>query len=75
MKTNLILSSPAQLETECLVVVVVDKSEKTADKNAKPDLSLESTEAAVKSAAAHVLVFDPARDFHVSHLWGRQVAQ
>jgi leucyl aminopeptidase len=55
MKTNLILSSPAQLETDCLVVVVLDKSEKTADKNAKPDLSLESSEAAVKTAAADVL--------------------
>jgi leucyl aminopeptidase len=55
MKTNLILSSPAQVETECLVAVVLDKSEKTADKNAKPELTLESSEAAIKSAAADVL--------------------
>jgi leucyl aminopeptidase len=55
MKTNLILSSPAQLETECLVVVVLDRSEKSADKNAKPELSVETSEAAIKSAAADVL--------------------
>jgi leucyl aminopeptidase len=55
MKTNLILSSPAQLESECLVVVVLDRSEKTSDKNAKPDLSVESTDASIKAAAADVL--------------------
>jgi len=55
MKTNLSLSSPAQLETDCLIVIVLDKSEKIADKNAKPDLSLESSEAALKTAAADVL--------------------
>ena len=55
MKTHLILSSPVQLETECLVVVVLDRSEKSADKNAKPELSVETSEAAIKSAAADVL--------------------
>jgi leucyl aminopeptidase len=55
MKTNLVLSSPAQLETECLVAVVLDRSEKSADKNAKPELSVETTESAIKSAAADVL--------------------
>jgi leucyl aminopeptidase len=55
MKTNLILSTPAQIETECLVVVVLDRSEKTADKNAKPELSIESSDGAIKDAAADVL--------------------
>ena len=55
MKTNLTLSSPAQLETECLVVVVLDRSEKSTDKNAKPDLSLESSDPAIQAAAAGVL--------------------
>src|SRR5579872_3255605 len=56
MKTNLNLSSPAQVETDCLVVVVLDKSEKSADKNAKPDLSVESSDPAIQAAAADVLV-------------------
>jgi leucyl aminopeptidase len=54
MKTNLILSNPAQLETDCLVVVVLDRNAATG-KDAKPALSLESAEAAIKEAAADVL--------------------
>jgi leucyl aminopeptidase len=55
MKTTLSLSSPAQLDTECLVVVVLDRSEKSTDKNAKPELSIESADPAIKAAAADVL--------------------
>jgi leucyl aminopeptidase len=54
MKTNLILSSPAQLETDCLVVVVLDRNP-AIGKDAKPALSLESSEGAIKDAAADVL--------------------
>jgi leucyl aminopeptidase len=55
MKTNLIVSTPAQVETDCLVVVVLDKTEKSADKKAKPELSLASTDPAIQAAAADVL--------------------
>jgi len=50
MKTNLTLSTPAQVETECLVVVALDRSAKD-----KPEVSIETTDAAVKSAAAEVV--------------------
>ncbi len=50
MKTNLTLSTPAQVEAECLVVVALDRSAKD-----KPEVSIETTDAAVKSAAAEVV--------------------
>jgi leucyl aminopeptidase len=57
MKTNLILSTPAQIETDCLVVVVLDRTNTpdNGDKNAKPELSLESSDPPLKAAAAEVL--------------------
>jgi len=50
MKTNLSLSNPASLETECLVVVVLDRGAKN-----KSEVSLETREAALREAAAEVL--------------------
>ena len=50
MKTNLILTPPAQLETECLVVVVLDRGEKD-----KPNVSVETSDGAVQKAAADVI--------------------
>src|SRR6266850_3023518 len=50
MKTNLILLNPAQVETECLVVVTLDRAAKD-----KPEVSIETTDAAVKTAAAEVI--------------------
>jgi leucyl aminopeptidase len=50
MKTKLSSSAPSQLDTECLVVVVLDRGSKD-----KPDVSLESTDDAVKKAAAEVI--------------------
>jgi leucyl aminopeptidase len=50
MKTNLILTPPAQLETECLVVVVLDRGEKD-----KPNVSVETSDAAIQKAAADVI--------------------
>jgi len=50
MKTELSLSSPAEVETECLVVVALDRGEKD-----KPQPSLETTDGAVQRAAAEVL--------------------
>src|SRR5215467_4879360 len=50
MKTELSLSSPAEVETECIVVVALDRGEKD-----KPQPSLETTDGAVQRAAAEVL--------------------
>jgi leucyl aminopeptidase len=60
MNTNLSSSVPSQLETDCLVVVVLDRSEK--DRNEKdrgekdkPVPSVESSDAAVREAAQDVI--------------------
>ncbi|HET7441646.1 MAG TPA: M17 family peptidase N-terminal domain-containing protein, partial [Terriglobales bacterium] len=50
MKTNLFLSSPAEMETECLAVVVLDRGEKD-----KTDVSLEPSDNAIREAAREVL--------------------
>jgi leucyl aminopeptidase len=50
MKTNLTLSTPAQVETECLVVVALDRAAKD-----KPEVSIETSDAAVKAVAAEVI--------------------
>jgi leucyl aminopeptidase len=63
MKTTISLSMPAQLETESLVAVVLDHSEKdqsgpsqsAKNKDAKPQLKLATGDAAVQSAAADLL--------------------
>src|ERR1039458_1611238 len=50
MNTNLSSSAPSQLETDCLVVVVLDRSEKD-----KPAPSVECADAAVREAAKDVI--------------------
>jgi leucyl aminopeptidase len=50
MNTNLSSSAPSQLETDCLVVVVLDKGEKD-----KPAPSVECVDAAVREAAKDVI--------------------
>jgi leucyl aminopeptidase len=60
MKTNLNFSNPAEVETECLVAVVLDRAEKDrAEKNRpekdKPQVTVESTDSGVKEAAAEVV--------------------
>ena len=60
MKTILSLSNPADIETECLVAIVLDKAEKNrAGKDGpekhKPQLSIETLDAAIKDAAADVI--------------------
>jgi leucyl aminopeptidase len=55
MKTNLSFSAPADVEAECLVVVALDKAEKDRGEKDKPQVSIESSDAAVKNAAADVL--------------------
>jgi leucyl aminopeptidase len=55
MKTNLSLSAPAELDTDALVVVVLDRTEKDRGEKDKPQVAIDSSDAAVKEAAAEVL--------------------
>jgi leucyl aminopeptidase len=55
MKTDLSSSVPSQLETECLVVVVLDRAEKKPGEKDKPAPSVESSDAAVREAAKEVI--------------------
>jgi leucyl aminopeptidase len=50
MNINLSSSAPSQLETDCLVVVVLDRGEKD-----KPAITIECADAAVREAAADLL--------------------
>jgi leucyl aminopeptidase len=55
MKTNLSFSNPAEVETECLVAIVFDKTEKSTDDKNKPQVSIDTSDAAVKDASADVI--------------------
>ncbi len=59
MKTNLSSTTPSQLETDCLVVVVLDHSEDRSEKEKaekdKPAPSVECDDAAVVAAAKDVI--------------------
>src|SRR5436190_3683855 len=55
MKTNLSFSNPAEVETECLVAVVFDKTEKNAGEKNKAQVSIDTSDSAVKEAAADVI--------------------
>jgi leucyl aminopeptidase len=55
MKTNLSSSVPSQLETDCLVVVVLDRNEKDRNEKDKPVVTVESSDAAVREAARDVI--------------------
>jgi leucyl aminopeptidase len=50
MKTNLSIANPSEVETECLVAVVLDRGDKD-----KPDVTVETGDAAVKEAAREVI--------------------
>ena len=50
MNTNLSFSSPAQLETECLVLPVLDHGDKD-----KPDARVASADKALQDAAAEFI--------------------
>ena len=50
MKTNLSSTAPAEVETDCLAVVVLDRGEKD-----RTEVSVESGDAAVREAAAEVI--------------------
>jgi leucyl aminopeptidase len=58
MKTTLSFTTPAELETECLVAIVLDQSDpaqKEKNKDAKPQLKLASNDTAVPPVAADLL--------------------
>src|SRR3979490_2607252 len=65
MKTNLLFSTPSQLETDCLVVVALDRSDKnlhnkdrsSKDKAVKdkPAPLIETADAAIREAAKDVI--------------------
>jgi leucyl aminopeptidase len=55
MHTNLSSSAPSQLETDCLVVVVLDRSEKDQSEKDKPSPSVESSDAAVRESAKEAI--------------------
>jgi len=55
MKTTLVLSSPSEIETPCLAVVVLDRSEKNGGGNEKPQLAVDTTDNRIGEAAAEVL--------------------
>ncbi|HSZ02680.1 MAG TPA: leucyl aminopeptidase [Terriglobales bacterium] len=50
MKTNLSVANPAEVETECLAVVVLDQGSKD-----KPEVSLQTSGAAIRDVAAEVI--------------------
>jgi len=68
MKANLSLSSPAEVETECLVVVALDRTEKDRTEKGrgngrdgknrgdrdKPEVSIETNDSAIREAAREV---------------------
>jgi leucyl aminopeptidase len=55
MNTNLSSSVPSQLESDCLVVLVLDRSEKDRGEKDKSSPSIECADAAVREAAKDVI--------------------
>jgi leucyl aminopeptidase len=55
MNTNLSSTAPSKLETDCLVIVVLDRSEKDQAEKDKPSPSIECADAAVRDAAKDVI--------------------
>jgi leucyl aminopeptidase len=76
MKTNLFLSPPAAVETECLVVVALDRGEKD-----KIEVSLETGDESVREAAREVIasgevtgkIFENTLLHHPSHLKAKRL--
>jgi leucyl aminopeptidase len=55
MKTILSIAAPAEVDAECLAVVVLDRSEKNRSAKAKPDVAIATNDGAVGAAAADVI--------------------
>ncbi|HEY7097465.1 MAG TPA: leucyl aminopeptidase [Terriglobales bacterium] len=58
MKTNLIFSNPAELETECLAVIVLDRAEK--NQKDRSDVAVDSSSDAIRNAASDVIASNEA---------------
>jgi leucyl aminopeptidase len=55
MNINLSSTAPSKLETDCLVVVVLDRSEKDQAEKDKPSPSIEGADTAVRNAAKDLI--------------------
>ncbi len=55
MNTNLSSTSPSAIETDCLVVVVLDQTEKDQSDKGKPTPSVATSDAAVSAAAKEII--------------------
>jgi leucyl aminopeptidase len=55
MKINLSSSTPSQLETDCLVAVVLDRAEKDSTENKKSAPSIECNDDAIREATKEVI--------------------
>jgi leucyl aminopeptidase len=55
MKTILSQAIPAEVDTECLAVVVLDRSEKDRGAKDKPDVTVATNDGAVTAAAADII--------------------
>jgi len=55
MNTNLSFSAPSQVETDCLVVVVLDQNEKGRGEKDKPVPAVQSSDIAVRDAAKELM--------------------
>jgi len=55
MKTILSVLAPADVETECLAVVVVDRSERNHGAKGKPEVTVATSDGAISGAAADVV--------------------
>jgi leucyl aminopeptidase len=55
MKTTLSLSPAAQVETECLVIVVLDRSEKKPGEKDNPEVAVSTTDKALQQAASDLI--------------------
>ncbi len=55
MNTNLSSTAPSKLETDCLVVILLDRREKDQAEKDKPSPSVECADAAVRDAAKDVI--------------------
>jgi leucyl aminopeptidase len=71
MKTTLTSTPPSQLETDCLVAVVLDSTEKDSAEKVKPAPVVESSDAAVREAAKDVIASGEvkAKTFETSLLY------
>ena len=72
MNTNLSSSAPAQVETECLVAVVLDRSEKDRGEKDKPVVEVASSDTALRNAAQEVIA-SGARMDHISDMHDRML--